>query len=59
MVLELYCRKAERNREGKREGTTMAMWKECGEERGKRRARPVSKKGENLRERGGAEQLLL
>jgi hypothetical protein len=49
MVLELYCRKAGRKREGrKRERLAMAMWK--GEEgREKRRARDESKKGEGLK----------
>ena len=50
IVLELYCRKTERKREGKRE--VRAMWREGGK-RGERRARDESKKGESLRERGG------
>jgi hypothetical protein len=37
MVLEIYCRKAGRKREGKRERPAMAMWREL-EER-ERRAR--------------------
>jgi hypothetical protein len=60
MVLELYCRKEERKREGKRKRETGHghVWRR--EERsGKRRARDESKKDESLRERGGAKQPLL
>jgi hypothetical protein len=35
MGLELYCRKAERKREGKRERPAKAMWREGGREREK------------------------
>jgi hypothetical protein len=58
MVLELYCRKAERKREGRKKergwlALPIAMWRE-GEGREKRRARDESKKGESLkRERRG------
>ena len=48
MVLELYCRKAGRKREGKRERPAMATWRE-GEGRQRRRARDDSKKGESLK----------
>ena len=48
MVLELYCRKAGRKREGKRGKMDMATWRE-GEERNKRRARDENKKDESLR----------
>ena len=37
----------------------MATWKKVERERERRRARDESKKGESLRERGGAKQLLL
>jgi hypothetical protein len=49
MVLELYCRNAERKREGKRERPAMAMWREGKGERARRGARDESKKGESLR----------
>jgi hypothetical protein len=57
MVLELYCRKAERKTEGrKREAGHV----ERGEEgRGRRRARGENKRGESLRERRGAKQSCL
>jgi hypothetical protein len=48
MILELYCRKAGRKREGKRGKMDMATWREW-EERERRRARDESKKGESLR----------
>jgi hypothetical protein len=57
MALELYCRKAGRKREGKRERPAMATWRE-GEGRERRRARDDSKKGESLKEQG-AKQLFL
>jgi hypothetical protein len=45
MVLELYCRKAGRKREG-RERPAMATWIDGGKgERERRRAREKSKKG--------------
>lgn len=53
MVLELYCRKAERKKI-ERERLAMVMWREEGEGRGRRRARLKS-----LREKGGTKQLLL
>ena len=50
MVLELYCRKAGRKREGrKKERPAMATWREGGRERERRRARDDSKKGESLK----------
>lgn len=58
MVLELYCRKAERKKiERERLAMVMwrvVMWREGGEGRGRRRARLKS-----LREKGGTKQLLL
>jgi hypothetical protein len=47
MILELYCRKAERKREG-RKRLAMAMWGEG--EKGERKEGLESKKGESLRE---------
>jgi hypothetical protein len=59
-VLEFYCRKAERKREGKRKrGAGHGHLERSGEGRGKGRARDESKKGESLREREGAKQPLL
>ena len=50
MVLELYCRKAERKREGrKRERGWPWPRGERGEGRERRRARDESKKGESLK----------
>ena len=57
IVLELYCRKAERKREGKRKGG--AGHGQVERREGKRGARDESKKGESLREQGGVKQLLL
>jgi hypothetical protein len=56
MVLELYCRKSERKREGRKKerGLAMVTWREGERERDRRRARDESKKGESLkRERRG------
>jgi hypothetical protein len=50
MVLELYCRKAERKREGKAEGPAIATWIEGGGGKGELKMRE-SKKGKSLRER--------
>jgi hypothetical protein len=58
MVLELYCRKAARKREGRKRETSHGMWRE-GEGRERRRARDESKKGESIRKGGGAKQPLL
>jgi hypothetical protein len=60
MVLELYCRKSERKREGrKRERGRSWPHGEMGKERARRRARDESKKGESLkRERRGQAALL-
>ena len=60
MVLELYCIKAERKREGrKRERGRPWPCGEKGEGRERRRARDESKKGESLkRERRGQAALL-
>jgi hypothetical protein len=52
MVLELYCRKTERKREGRRRETGHGHVGE-GEERRRRRARDENKRGESLRERRG------
>jgi hypothetical protein len=51
MVLELYCRKSERKREGKRERGWPWPCGEKAEGRKKQRARDESKKDESLRER--------
>jgi hypothetical protein len=62
MVLELYCRKAERKREGiKREGIKREASHGHVERGGKgeRKGGLESKKGEGLRDRGGAKQPLL
>jgi hypothetical protein len=48
MVLELYCRKAERKREGKKRETSYGHV-ESGERRRRRRARDENKRGESLR----------
>jgi hypothetical protein len=63
MVLELYCRKVGKKREGKRKretgyGHEERRGKREGEKR-ERRDRDESKKDESLRERGGAKQPLL
>jgi hypothetical protein len=57
VFLELYCRKAERKREGSKRGQPWPHG-ERGEGRGRRRLRGGSK-SKNLRERGGAKQPLL
>ena len=57
MALELYCRKAGRKREGKRERPAMATWRE-GDPTQRRSPRADSKKGESLKEQG-AKQLFL
>jgi hypothetical protein len=57
MVLELYCRKAEREMVKEREGPAMSTWREGGKREGK--GELESKKGESLRERGEAKQPLL
>jgi hypothetical protein len=52
MVLELYCRKAERKREGKRKrGTSHGHMERRGEGRGKRITRDNNERDENLREK--------
>ena len=52
MVLDLYCRKAERKREGKKKKRGWPWPRgERGEGRGKRRARDKNERGENLKER--------
>ena len=59
LVLELYCRKTEKERRYNKEKGW--PW-QCGknrEWRKRRRARDERKKGESLRERGGPKQPLL
>jgi hypothetical protein len=59
MVLEIYCRKAGRKRKDRNRETAHGHMERGGERRERRRARDVSKKGESLKEQGGAKQLLL
>ena len=60
LVLELYCRKAGRKREGKRKrGASHGHMDRMGKEGREGELEIESKKGESLRERGGAKQLLL
>jgi hypothetical protein len=59
MVLEHYCRKAGRRREGRKKTGLPWPCGERGEGRGERRARDENKRGESLRKRGGAKQSLL
>ena len=55
MVLKFYCRKARGRKEGRKtERLAMAIWREGGMERERRRVREESKKGGSLkRERRG------
>jgi hypothetical protein len=57
MVLGLYCRKIKRK--GRKREASHGHMERRVEGRGQRRARGESKKGESLRERGRAKQLLL
>ena len=62
MVLDLYCRKAERKREGKKKKRGWPWPRgERGEGRERRRARDESKKGESLKRvrRGQAAPLIV
>ena len=49
IVLELYCKKAGRKREGRKRETTSHGHGEKGEGRERKRAREESKKGESLK----------
>ena len=58
MALELYCRKAERKREGRRREASHGHMERGGGSGGGRRAIDENKRGESLIERGGVKQLL-